>query len=147
MNTINESILLRQLKLHEGVRLKPYRCTEGKLTIGIGRNLDDRGITVEEANTLLRNDVAEVMAGLAINLPWIWDLNETRQRVLVDMAFNLGVNGLLEFRRTLAAIEAGQYEHAADMMLNSRWASQVGERARRLSQMMATGETPRELLS
>lgn len=145
MNTINESALLRQLRLHEGVRLKPYRCTAGFLTIGVGRNLEARGITSEEADVLLRNDVVDVIAGLAMELPWIWELSDVRQRVLVDMAFNLGVEGLLQFKNTLAAIQAGDYKRAAAMMLDSRWASQVGGRARRLARMMETGADPAEL--
>jgi len=69
-----------------------------------------------------------------------------RQRVLLDMAFNLGISGLLKFKRTLKAIRAKQYEKAAEMMLDSRWATQVGQRAKRLSKMMATGHIPPELI-
>jgi lysozyme len=142
---IDRQVMIRQLRLHEGERLKPYRCTAGKLTIGVGRNLEDRGITAEESAMLLANDIAAVERELQRALPWVTKLDEVRQRVLLDMAFNLGIVGLLNFKRTLAAVQAGQYQQAATMMLDSRWAGQVGKRAERLSRMMATGKDPREL--
>lgn len=142
---IDRDAMVRQLRLHEGERLKPYRDTVGKLTIGIGRNLDDRGITAEESAMLLANDIAAEERELLHALPWVATLDEVRQRVLVDMAFNLGLAGLLTFENTLAAIRAGEYQRAATLMLQSRWAEQVGQRAERLSRMMATGKTPREL--
>ena len=128
-----------QLILHEGLRLKPYRCTAGKLTIGVGRNLDDKGISKEEALFLLRNDIATVTTQLQ-KYDWYINADPIRQKVLVDMAYNLGVGGLLQFRRMIAAIELGDYGAAADQMLDSRWAEQVGMRATRLAQMMRTGE-------
>lgn len=137
--------LVRQLRLHEGERLQPYRCTAGKLTIGVGRNLDDRGITRNESAMLLSNDIRLVETELIRALPWVARLDDVRQRVLLDMAFNLGVAGLLNFKRTLAEIEAGEYEKAASMMLDSKWAKQVSQRAERLSRMMVTGKDPREL--
>lgn len=142
---INRDAMVRQLRLHEGERLKPYRCTAGKLTIGVGRNLEDRGITREEAAYLLTNDIAAEERELLRALPWVAKLDEVRQRVLLDMAFNMGVVGLLAFKRTLATIQAGDYQRAAAMMLDSKWAGQVGQRAERLSRMMATGKDPREL--
>ena len=137
--------MIRQLRLHEGERLKLYRCTAGKLTIGVGRNLEDRGITAAESAFLLGNDIDAVWTDVQRALPWVARLDDVRQRVLLDMAFNLGIVGLLGFKRTLAAIETGQYQQAATMMLDSRWARQVGGRAERLSRMMATGKDPREL--
>lgn len=142
---IEREAMIRQLRLHEGERLKPYRCTAGKLTIGVGRNLEDRGITREEAAYLLANDIAAEERELLRALPWVAKLDEVRQRVLLDMAFNMGVVGLLAFKRTLATIQAGDYQRAAAMMLDSKWAGQVGQRAERLSRMMATGKDPREL--
>ncbi|MFZ9654660.1 MAG: glycoside hydrolase family protein [Limnohabitans sp.] len=139
MNAASLSLLQKQLILHEGVRLKPYRCTAGKLTIGIGRNLDDVGISQEEALGLLRNDIARALSAVRIELPWFDRLDDIRQRVVVDMAFNLGIDGLLAFKQTLAAVASGDYDRAATEMLNSRWAAQVGERARRLARMMRTG--------
>lgn len=137
--------MIAQLRLHEGERLFPYKCTAGRLTIGVGRNLDDRGITAEESAYLLGNDIDDYWERLETELPWILDLDPVRQRVLLDMAFNLGIGGLLGFRMTLAAIRGKEYERAAAMMLQSRWATQVGERAKRLSRMMFTGEIPKEL--
>jgi lysozyme len=142
---IDRAAMTRQLRLHEGERLKPYRCTAGKLTIGVGRNIEDRGITAEESAYLLANDIAREERALIQALPWVAQLDEVRQRVLLDMAFNMGLGGLLQFKNTLATIKAGDYAKAATMMLDSRWASQVGQRAERLSRMMATGKTPREL--
>ena len=145
MVAANDSALVRQIELHEGIRLRPYRCTAGKLTIGVGRNLEDRGITLAEARLLLANDLADVRNGLANALPWVARLDDVRQRVLIDMAFNLGLQGLLEFKRTLEAVRQGRYQQAAGMMLESRWASQVGQRAQRLAQMMRDGREPPEL--
>jgi lysozyme len=142
---VDRHAMVRQLRLHEGERFKPYRCTAGKLTIGVGRNLDDRGITAAESAYLLCNDISEKETELVHALPWVSSLNEVRQRVLVDMAFNLGIDGLLGFKRTLATIQAGDYQRAATMMLDSKWAGQVGQRAERLARMMATGKDPREL--
>jgi lysozyme len=144
---IDRAAMTRQLRLHEGERLKPYRCTAGKLTIGVGRNLEDRGITREESAVLLANDIAAEERELLRALPWVATLDEVRQRVLLDMSFNLGIVGLLGFKNTLAIIQAGDYQRAAAMMLDSKWATQVGARAERLSRMMATGKDPRELWS
>jgi lysozyme len=141
----DRAALIRQIRLHEGERLKPYRCTAGKLTIGVGRNLDDRGITREESAMLLDGDIRLLEIELFRALPWASALDDVRQRVLLDMAFNLGLPGLLLFKRTLEAIRTGQYQQAATMMLDSLWARQVGQRAERLARMMATGATPREL--
>lgn len=131
--------LIQQLRRHEGERLKPYRCTAGKLTIGVGRNLDDRGITAEESAYLLSNDIDRVWTELQARIPWVTGLSDVRQRVLLDMAFNLGTDGLMKFRNTLARVEAGNYQKAGEMMLDSLWAKQVGMRAQRLSRMMQTG--------
>lgn len=140
MDAASITKLQKQLTLHEGVRLKPYRCTAGKLTIGIGRNLDDVGITQDEAMLMLRTDMARAIAAVRTELPWYERLDNIRQRVLVDMCFNLGIDGLLAFKQTLSAIASGDYDRAATEMLNSRWAGQVGERARRLARMMRTGK-------
>lgn len=131
--------LRAQLELHEGLRLKPYRDTVGKLTIGIGRNLDDVGISREEAYALLDNDIAAAMAPL-MALPWFNALDEVRRAVLIDMCFNMGWRVLSTFKVTLAAIEAGDYMRAVTNMLQSKWAGQVGPRAVRLAKMMETGQ-------
>ena len=128
-----------QLILHEGLRLKPYRCTAGKLTIGVGRNLEDKGISHHEALFLLRNDIVEVTAQLE-RFDWFRALGPVRRKVLIDMCFNLGIQGLLGFKQMIEALKRGDYETAADEMVNSRWYRQVGERGRRLERMMRTGE-------
>lgn len=99
--------LKRDLIRDEGLRLEPYRCPAGKLTIGVERNLDDRGITEAEAFMMLNNNVALVHAGLNRALPWWWELSEEQQLALANMAFNLGTLALLNFRRMLAAMKAG----------------------------------------
>ncbi|GAA4652067.1 hypothetical protein GCM10023116_43510 [Kistimonas scapharcae] len=130
------------IKLHEGCRLKPYRCTANKLTIGWGRNLDDNGIDQEEADFMLDSDVIAVEKELGSNLSWFCSLDEVRQAVLTDMCFNLGWPRLSAFKKTLQHIEGGHYELAAIEMLNSKWARQVKNRAARLSEMMQSGKWP-----
>ena len=124
---------------HEGLRLRPYRDAANKLTIGVGRNLDDVGLSKDEAMLLLRNDIRRAAAALDEKLPWWKSLSEARQKVLVSMAFNLGVGGLLGFQGMLAALRDGDYAAAADHMLASKWASQVGTRAVELAYMMENG--------
>ena len=136
---MDRELLKAQLLKHEGLRLKPYRDTVGKLTIGVGRNLDDKGISEGEAMRLLDGDIDETHAKLAAAFPLYADMSGPRQRALLDMAFNLGVAGLLKFKTTLGHIQAGNYAKAADAMLNSKWAAQVGQRAQTLAQMMRDG--------
>jgi len=126
-----------QLILHEGLKLKPYKCTAGKITIGVGRNIEDIGITEDEARALLDNDILRVAQELDNGLPWWRDLSDVRQRVLLDMAFNLGTPTLMKFKNTLGLIEAGDFVGASEEMLRSRWAEQVGQRALTLSKAMA----------
>lgn len=132
--------LREQLLLHEGLRLKPYRDTVGKWTIGIGRNLSDKGLTKVEALILLDNDIFEAQRDLEKYLPWASTLDDARYRVLVDMTFNMGIHGLLGFKRMLAALERGDYETAAAEMESSKWAEQVGRRAHRLALWMRSGK-------
>jgi lysozyme len=139
MSDLRIDALVQDLKRDEGLRLKAYRCSAGKLTIGYGHNLDDVGISEEEAEILLRNDVAKVVAALDAKLPWWRNLTEVRQRVLANMVFNLGMTGLLGFRNTLKLIETGAYMEAAQAMLASKWARQVGKRAERLALAMRDG--------
>lgn len=128
-----------QLILHEGLKLKPYRCSAGKLTIGVGRNLEDKGISEEEALFLLRNDIDKAVTDLEKH-SWYIKLDPIRQKVLIDMAVNLGTNGLLQFERMIAALEKGDYENAAKEMQDSKWYRQVKSRGVRLVEMMRTGE-------
>lgn len=128
-----------QLTKSEGLRLKPYDDTMGKVSIGVGRNLTDVGISAAEADMLLSNDVYRVIGDLNANMRWWTTLTPARQLVLADMCFNMGIGVLLNFKKMLAAAQAGKYEEAADEMMNSAWATQVGDRARRLEAMMRAG--------
>ncbi len=129
--------LRRSLILHEGYTTKPYVDTVGKITIGIGYNLTDRGICEDWVNEQYREDV-EYFYKQLLNFPWFQQLTTDRQIVLIDMAF-MGWKTFLEFKDMLTAIEFGDYEEAAFQMMNSHWAEQVGERAKTLSKAMATG--------
>lgn len=131
--------LATELERDEGLRLKPYRCTAGKTTIGIGRNLDDVGITESEALHLLLHDISRVLGELE-SQEWYHGLTGARRRAIANMCFNLGLPGLLQFRRMIAAIEAADWEGAAAELLDSRYARQVGDRADRLARMLETGE-------
>ena len=131
--------LIRHLIRDEGLRLKPYVDTVGKVTIGIGRNLTDNGISEGEAYAFLENDLDKVEEALDRSLPWWRGLDAVRQEVLQNMAFNLGIGGLLGFKNTLAAVRAGLWTNAARGMRASKWARQVGARAGRLASAMETG--------
>ncbi|USD30894.1 glycoside hydrolase family protein [Pseudoalteromonas sp. SCSIO 43201] len=132
-------LLVEQIKKHEGYKRHPYYCTGGKLTIGYGRNLDDVGLDEEEAEQLLAKDVREAKAGVMRRIDTS-KCNEARLAVLVNMAFNLGLDGLIAFKKMIRHIENGNYELASIEMLDSRWAKQVPNRANELAQQMITGE-------
>lgn len=119
----------------EGLRLKPYRDTVGKLTIGVGRNLDDVGITETEARVLLDNDIAIAEAGLDGSYPWFATSPEPVRRGLTNMAFQLGVRGLAAFQNMLGALAAQDYAKAALEAENSEWAIQVPARAQRIANL------------
>lgn len=136
---MNNDQLAKELIVDEGLKLKPYYCTAGKLTIGVGRNLEDRGITPAEATHMLTNDIAAITQDLNRALPWWTNLSENRQRVLANMAFNLGISRLLGFKNALTLMKIAKYEDAAKEMLDSNWARQVGPRAIRLAKMMRDG--------
>ena len=134
------SNLLDQLKRHEGMELKPYKCTSDKLTIGIGRNLEDVGISEKEAEMLLQNDVQQVTAQLKEKFPWVLQLDEVRFAALINFTFNVGIGTASKFVNAMALLKAGNYDTAADEFLQSRWASQVGHRALEVSEQIRTGE-------
>lgn len=133
-----------QLILHEGMRTKVYKCPAGKWTIGVGRNLEDRGITKEEALLLLRNDIKSITNALTLKYAWFAYLDEVRRKVCVDMAFNLGVADFSKFKNMIRALAVKDYEKASKEMESSAWYRQVGERAKRLVEMMKTGEDYKE---
>jgi lysozyme len=130
-----------QIRRDEGARKKPYKDTVGKWTVGIGRNLDDVGLNDEEIDFLFANDLDRAVDEARRMVPVFDVLSETRKAVLVNMAFNLG-GKLAGFQKFLAAVGEGRYVEAAREMLDSVWAQQVGPRALRLSQQMASGDHP-----
>jgi len=137
---MNKEKLIAQLRVHEGVEHTVYNDTMGIPTIGVGRNLRDKGLSDQEIDYLLSNDIDAFAEEVATAFPWWETLDEVRQRVMVDMAFNMGTRGLSNFKITLGHIEAGRFGEAAEEMLNSRWARQVGNRSQVLSEMMKTGD-------
>lgn len=153
--------LIEKLILHEGLKLEVYQDTLGIDTIGIGRNLEDRGITKEELDALdipnmgtvyehgitevdavylATNDVEIVENELLAAHPCVAELDAVRQLVLVDMAFNMGVPRLRKFKKMWAAIHDEDFPTAAKEMLDSRWANQVKSRSVKLANMMHVGE-------
>ena len=136
---MNRQLLRSQLERHEGLRLKPYLDTVGKLTVGYGRNLEDVGISRDEADFMLDNDIDQVERQLE-TVDEYRDLDPVRQTVIANMAFNLGFAGLMGFKNMRSAIDRRDWDRAADEMLNSKWARQVGVRAVELSEIMRTGE-------
>jgi lysozyme len=139
--TYDRALLLAELERDEGRRLWPYVDTVGKVTIGVGRNLTDVGITDDDCDRMLAEDIARAEADLDRTLSWWPGLGDVRQRVILNMQFNLG-SRLLTFRHALAAMREADWATAAAEMRNSLWALQVGARADRLAQAMETGEMP-----
>ena len=132
--------LIRSIKKHEGLRLKPYTDTNGLATIGWGRCLDKVGISHAEAELLLKADIARAVENFyLLPIQVIQNCNANRRRVLCEMLFNLGFNGVLGFVKMLSAIEVGDFERAADEMIDSQWAEEVGIRGRLMAQTMREG--------
>jgi lysozyme len=133
--------VLDLIKRHEGRRLKPYKDTVGKVTIGYGRNLDANGISAGEAEFLLETDIAKARV-TARRYQWFPTLDAVRRAVVLDMIFNLGPGGFRKFVQTRKAIKERRYFDAARGMMQSKWATQVPTRAKRLAKMMRTGAWP-----
>lgn len=131
--------LISQLKRHEGYRQHPYQCTANKTTIAIGRNLDDVGISEQEAEYLLANDIKKAADALYRAFPFTRLMDAVRRDVLINMVFNMGIGGLKEFKQTMRYVELANYGPASVEMLDSAWARQVGNRALELSAQMRTG--------
>lgn len=136
--------LIRQLRGDEGVKSQVYKDSLGFWTIGVGRLVDPAkpgsGLRSIEIDFMLNNDVDDRINALLKMLPWFQDLDDVRKGVLLNMSFQLGVNGVLGFANTLKAVKEGRYADAADLMLQSKWATQTPERAKRLSEQMRTGQ-------
>ena len=129
--------LLASVKTHEGLSLTPYQCTAGANTIGYGRNLD-KGITKEEAEILLLNDL-KMSEHEAKRFNFYHGLTGNRKDVVVEMIFNMGLSRFMLFRKTINAIEKKDFAAASDEMLRSRWSTQVGQRAITLSNKFRAG--------
>jgi lysozyme len=161
MEKINREILKAELVRDEGLIVgRTYRCTAGKLSAGVGRNLDDVGLRPEEAEFLdidleyvkkhgltrnqalylLDGDIDDCLKQLDRQLPWWRHMDGVRQRVLINMCFNMGIRTLLTFKNTLRMMKAGEYEDAAMNMTHSAWYRQVGKRSKRLVDLMFKGE-------
>ena len=130
---MNYDTIKADLIRHEALRLKPYLCSSDKITIGVGRNLDDRGITEEEAMILLDNDIKLCEQELTSSLPFWVDLSEDAQNIMLNLCFNMGISRLLKFKKMLCALEQGDMDEAATQLLDSRYASQVKGRATELA--------------
>lgn len=151
---IDTNELVQRFVLHEGCVLVPYRCPAGYLTIGVGRNLEANPLTTEEQKVcgdwrhgitknaafyLLRNDIEKVKKECELYIPFFNKLDGERKYALLDMAFNMGIVGLLKFKLMLSAIATGNFDKAAEECLNSRYAKQTGKRARRIANVIKTG--------
>lgn len=137
------SSLAEQLEQEEGRRRAVYQDHLGYWTIGVGRLIDARkggGLRDSEIDLLLANDIAATTAEVTRALPWVAALDEPRRAVLIGMAFQMGVQGMLGFRTTLGLVQAGRYAEAGDQMLRSRWAQQTPARAYRMAEQMRSGQ-------
>lgn len=130
------------LKAHEGLRLKPYKCPANKLSIGFGRNIEDVGISLIEAEFLLDNDIALARERCEKTFSWFLTMGEARQDVVIMMVFNMGMAKFCTFYKAIAALQKGDWLGASNEMSNSLWARQVGDRAVVLCKMMSSGRYP-----
>ena len=137
------SMIIEMLRKHEGVETHAYVDTVGKVTIGVGRNIDKNGgigLSQREIDYLLASDVERVEAELSRAFEWYDSLNDARKDAMMDMCFNMGLPRLSKFKKSLAAMSNRHYEIAAVEFLDSRWAVQVGQRAITISEIIRTGE-------
>lgn len=140
----NVTNIAEQLRADEGLSLSAYKDTLGYATVGFGHKIElpndqkSYTVTADDAETQLQLDIMRAMEGVLVHLPWFTQLDVARQGVLVNMAFQLGVVGLLKFHHFLTMLEAGNYEGASAAMLESLWAKQTPERSRRLSRQILT---------
>ena len=137
------SLIIEMLRQHEGVRTHAYKCTSNKTTIGVGRNIDENGgigLSPDEIDYLLANDVERVEAELLAAFNWYKMLGDARKDAMMDMCFNMGLPRLMLFKKALAAMAKGDYVTASAEFLDSRWAKQVGQRAETIAAIIETGE-------
>jgi lysozyme len=129
------------LRRHEATRRFPYRDTTGNLTVGVGHNLTGKGLSDAAIAFVLNEDILDAKTLLATWAPWALDLDDVRQRVFIELAFNMGAK-LLGFAKALNHAKAGRWDAAADAFLDSLWAKQVGKRAVTLADMLRSGKDP-----
>lgn len=134
------SKLINTLRRHEGVKNTLYKCTSDKWTIGVGRNLEDVGLSEEEIDMLLQNDITRTEELLDEYMDWWSDLDYVRQDAMINFVFNVGIGTAMKFKKAMTALEEGDYEIAADEMMDSNWSKQVGDRAVEVTEMIRTGE-------
>lgn len=127
------------IRHHEALKLKPYRCFAGKLTIGYGRNLESRGISEAEADFLFESDFNNAQYDAITYFAGFESLDEVRQAVLIDMSFQLGLRRLGTFVKLKQAVKDRDFVQAAVEMVDSQWAKQTPNRARTLAAMMRHG--------
>ena len=132
--------LIEQLKIHEGFRSNVYTCSGGKKTVGYGRNLQDIGISEEEAEMLLKNDIYEATNQLLNAFPWMATFSDVRISAMINFTFNVGIGTVKTFTKSIDALKKEDFNLAADMMLDSRWANQVGDRAIQITEQIRTGK-------
>jgi len=134
--------LIDMLKRHEGVRSHVYLCSAGYETLGVGRNISESGLglTEDEIDFLLINDITRVKQELTDTYFWFPALNEARQDAMIDICFNLGLTRLRGFVKAIEAMSREQFDIAADEFMDSRWATQVGNRAVEVTEMIRTGD-------
>jgi len=135
---IDLSSLVGELKRDEGFEPRVYSCSANKQTVGYGWNLEDNDLPESIAEDLLKHAIMEKIAQLS-NHQWFCELDDGRKKCIANMAFNIGVNGVLKFKKMIAAIEAKNYELAGEEMKDSKWYVQVGDRAKRLVATMKRG--------
>ena len=138
---INKDRLTQQLMVHEGLKLQPYKCTAGKLTIGVGRNLDDVGITEAEAKFMLEGDIARCMGECVREFDWFVDSPELIKEAVINLVFNMGISRFRKFKKTIKHLSKKEYTLAGAELLNSRYAEQVPKRAEEIANQIADQST------
>ena len=129
------------IKRNEGLRLKPYKCSAGKLTIGYGRNIEDNGISLAEAEMMLSSDIKSVAEEIRRLIPDFDSLELPQKTALIDMGFNLGITRLSMFKKMLAGVNVRDFKTAAMEMLDSRYANQLPNRSSKNAQLIQISGT------
>ena len=136
---MNRDRLSKQLEIDEGRKRRLYKDTVGKLTIGVGRNIEDRGLRDDEIDLMLSNDIDEAIGIARALVPTFDKLDDVRQEVVANMALNLGMTRLAGFKQFIAALVRFDYQRATSEMMDSKWYDQVGDRGKRLAYAMREG--------